>query len=87
MQAEETPPRDYLLDPDINRDDPQTTYIANGVVTAAAMNGARVFKRRAIKAVGTPAAKQICWVVAELNGVRVYINGNQIIVSTDDLYP
>lgn len=81
------PERDLRLDPIINRDDPENISANNGAVIVAALNGARVFKRNAIKAIGTPNATRVCWVVVELNGVRVYINGDQIVVSTDDLNP
>lgn len=47
----------------------------------------RMFKRRAIKAAGTPGATEVNWLVVELNGVRVYQNGLDIIVTTQDLNP
>jgi hypothetical protein len=47
----------------------------------------RMFKRRAVKGVGSGAGEETCWLVAELNGVRVYQEGANVIVTTDDLYP
>lgn len=47
----------------------------------------RMFKRRAIKNAGTEAAQEVSWLVAELNGVRVYQNGPNVIVTTKDMYP
>lgn len=48
---------------------------------------ARMFKRRAIKQAGSADAVEVNWLVAELNGVRVYQNGAAVIVTTQDLYP
>ena len=59
----------------------------NGKVAMSVRNGGRLFKRKAIKGVGSPAARKVEWLVAELNGVRVYVCDNAIIVSTDDLNP
>ena len=49
--------------------------------------GSKMFKRRAIKDAGTERAHEVCYLVAELNGVRVYQNGTDVIVTTEDLYP
>jgi hypothetical protein len=46
-----------------------------------------MFKRRAVKGVGSGAGEETCWLVAELNGVRVYQEGAHVIVTTGDLYP
>lgn len=46
-----------------------------------------MFKRRAVKGLGTPEAREECWLVAELNGVRVYQQGQHVIVTTKDLNP
>lgn len=47
----------------------------------------KMFKRRAIKNAGTEQATEVCYLVAELNGVRVYQNGTDVVVTTQDLYP
>jgi hypothetical protein len=47
----------------------------------------RMFKRRAVKNFGSGAGEEVCWLVAELNGVRVYQNGSHVVVTTEDLYP
>lgn len=46
------------------------------------------FKRRAIKipTSGDP-SWEVEWLVCELNGVRLYINGRQAIMTTQDLNP
>lgn len=49
--------------------------------------GGRVFKRRAVKGVGTEQARNVEWAVAELDGVRVYFDGVNVVVSKQDLMP
>ncbi len=46
-----------------------------------------MFKRRAIKGVGTEQANEVCWLVCELAGVRVYHQGMNIVVTRKDLNP
>ena len=47
----------------------------------------RMFKRRAIHRAGTPDACEVCWLVTELDGVRVYQQGDGVIVTRADIYP
>lgn len=47
----------------------------------------RMFRRRAIRSVGTESAHEENWLVAELNGVRVYQRGAAVIVTTQDMWP
>lgn len=47
----------------------------------------RMFKRRAIKGVGGAAPEDVCWLVVELDGVRVYQEGAHVIVTRRDLNP
>jgi hypothetical protein len=47
----------------------------------------RMFKRRAVKGIGTDSPQEVCWLVTELNGVRVYQHGDHIVVTTKDLHP
>ena len=47
----------------------------------------RVFKRRAVKGVGTEQARNVEWAVAELDCVRVYFDGVNIVVTRQDLMP
>jgi hypothetical protein len=61
---------------------------SDGAVTVSLLSAAgSMFKRRAIKAAGTEQAQEVCWLVAELNGVRVYQNGSAVVVTTEDMYP
>lgn len=46
-----------------------------------------MFRRRAVKGVGTEQAQTIEWAVAELDGVRAYFNGTDVIVTRKDLQP
>lgn len=60
---------------------------SDGTVTVSLIGNGKMFKRRAIKGVGTGAAEEVSWLVAELNGVRVYQTGMNVIVTTEDLNP
>jgi len=46
-----------------------------------------MFKRRAVKGAGSENAQEVCWLVAEIDGVRLYQNGNQIILTRQDMNP
>lgn len=53
-----------------------------------APEGGRVFRRRAVKLNrATGAQARIEWVVAELDGVRVYFDGTNVVVTRRDLMP
>ncbi len=61
---------------------------SNGAASLSLLDaGGRVFKRRAVKGVGTEQARRVEWAVAELNGVRVYFDGTHVVVTTQDLTP
>lgn len=49
--------------------------------------GGRMFRRRAVKFFGTAEPREVCWLVAELNGVRVYVADDVIMITTQDLRP
>lgn len=59
----------------------------DGAITVSLLGAGRMFKRRAVKGVGTEQAEEVCWLVAELNGVRVYQHGASIVVTERDMYP
>ena len=46
-----------------------------------------LFRRRAVKGFGSEGAKQVEWAVAELDGVRVYVDGDAVIVTRKDMMP
>lgn len=61
---------------------------SDGEITVSLLDaGGRMFKRRAVKGVGSGESSEVCWLVTELNGVRVYQEGRHIIVTTKDLNP
>jgi hypothetical protein len=47
----------------------------------------RMFRRRAVKGFGTENARNIEWLVVEIAGVRVYVDGKNIVVTRADLNP
>lgn len=54
--------------------------------------GGRMFMRRAIVHIGTPEAHEVCWLVAELAGVRAYIVRSsegefEVCLTKEDLTP
>ena len=61
---------------------------SDGEITVSLMEAdGRMFKRRAIKGVGTEQSTEVCWLVCELDGVRVYQQGRNIVVTRKDLNP
>jgi hypothetical protein len=61
---------------------------SNGVRSLVLLDAdGKIFRRRAVKCVGTAAAHQVEWAVAELGGVRVYVDGESVIVTRRDLQP
>jgi hypothetical protein len=61
---------------------------SNGRATLSLLDaGGQVFRRRAVKGAGTADARRVEWVVAELDGVRVYFDGQHVVVSKQDLTP
>lgn len=73
---------------EITTDEAGHAHGTDGTHTLSLLDSAgRMFKRRAIKGVGTEAAREENWLVAELNGVRVYQRGAAVIVTTQDMYP
>jgi hypothetical protein len=47
----------------------------------------RLFRRRAVKGLGSGQARLVEWAVAELHGVRVYFDGAHVVVTTRDITP
>lgn len=73
---------------EIVTDDQGVRHGTDGALTLSLLDSAgRMFKRRAIKAVGTENAREENWLVVELNGVRVYQHGAHVVITTQDLYP
>lgn len=59
----------------------------NGVASVTLLDAGRVFRRRAVKGAGTEQARRVEWAVVELNGVFVYFDGTNAVVTTQDLTP
>ena len=59
----------------------------DGQITVSLIGDGRMFKRRAVKGVGTEGAQEVCWLVCEMDGVRVYQQGNNIVVTRKDMNP
>lgn len=73
---------------EIVTDDAGSRHGTDGTITVTLLEtDGRMFKRRAIKGAGSEQAEEVCWLVAELDGVRVYQNGNSIVVTRKDLNP
>ena len=69
----------------INEDD--RAHAVTEDITATVLGG-KAFMRRAIKKhLKTGETEQINWLVCELNGVRAYFNGKNMIMTTQDLNP
>lgn len=63
---------------------------SNGLATLQIQlaEGGRLFRRRAVKLnKATGAQARVEWVVAELDGVRVYFDGANVVVTRRDLNP
>ena len=73
---------------EIATDDQGNRHGTDGIrtVTLRGEDG-RMFKRRAVKSLGSGAGEEVCWLVTELAGVRVYQHGAHVVVTTEDLYP
>lgn len=73
---------------EITSDELGHSHGTDGDLTVSLLSAdGRMFKRRAIKAIGTGQAHEVCWLVAELNGVRVYQQGRSVIITTQEMYP
>jgi hypothetical protein len=72
---------------EITRDEHGQQIGTDGDITVTLRDGGKMYKRRAIKGVGTEFAEEVCWLVAELDGVRVFQHGKHIVVTKQDMNP
>ena len=73
---------------EITTDEHGHRHGTDGITTVSLLDASgRMFKRRAIKRIGSGNQEEVCWLVAEMNGVRVYQNGNHVVITTEDLNP
>lgn len=69
----------------IVQQDDNTTMAINDAQTVM-VKGGKAFNRRAIrKNLRTGETEHLCVLVCELDGVRVYVDGDNIIVTKEDL--
>jgi hypothetical protein len=64
-----------------------TQIASNGAASLTLLDAGRVFRRRAVKGVGTEQARTVEWAVAELDGIYVYFDGTHVVVTRQDLTP
>lgn len=72
---------------EITVDEAGNQHGTDGNITVSLIGEGRMFKRRAVKGAGSENAQEVCWLVAEIDGVRLYQNGNQIILTRQDMNP
>lgn len=72
---------------EITADEAGNRHGTDGRITVTLIGPGRMFKRRAVKGVGSGESTEVCWLVAELDGVRVYQHGNNVIVTRDEMHP
>lgn len=72
---------------EITRDEHGNQIGTDGKITVSLIGDGRMFKRRAVKGVGTEGAEEVCWLVCEIDGVRVYQHGMNIVVTREDMNP
>ena len=72
---------------EITVDDHGNHHGTDGIITVTLHGEGRMFKRRAIKGVGSDTSTEESWLVAELDGVRVYQQGVSVVVTKEDMYP
>lgn len=59
----------------------------DGSITVSLIGEGRMFKRRAVKGAGSENAQEVCWLVAEIDGVRLYQQGNNVVFTKQDMNP
>jgi len=72
---------------EITTDDNGNQIGTDGNITVSLIGDGRMFKRRAVKGVGSEGAEEVCWLVAELDGVKLYQNGTHIVLTKQDMNP
>jgi len=69
----------------INEDD--RAHAVTEDITATVLDNGKAFMRRAIKRHADGRIEHINWLVCELDGVRAYFNGTNVIMTKQDLNP
>jgi hypothetical protein len=71
----------------IHKDENGVHHGTLGGAMLSVYDGGRAFMRRAIKGLGSANARQVDWLVGELDGVRVYVKDGHVIMTKADLLP
>lgn len=73
---------------EITSDDQGYRHGTDGTITTTLLETeGRMFKRRSVHGVGGDSMEEDCWLVTELDGVRVYQQGMHVVVTRQDLRP
>jgi len=68
--------------------DEGVTHLFSGAFNLTVLGEGKVFIRNGLRINAPPGTPdKVRWLVGELNGVRVYIDGDNAILTTRDLYP
>ena len=68
--------------------EPHGKAASNGKTTVClAEKDGRMFRRRAVKKIGSAEAHSIEWLVVELDGVKVYVDKENIVVTRRNMNP
>lgn len=72
---------------ELSVDDDGVRHAVNALNSVSVLpdGASRLFQRRAIGRIGSSAPVYDTVLVGELNGVRVYVHGNSIVLTTQDL--
>jgi len=62
-------------------------HVPRVVVLPPGGTDGRIFHRRALRHHGDGRSEEVHWLVAELGEVRAYYDGENLILTTQDLYP
>jgi hypothetical protein len=71
--------------------EPGQKHGSNGSLSMSVLGQGQLYKRRAVKRAGSPAAQNLTWLVGELDGVRCYgitlDSGMHVVLTREDLVP
>jgi len=73
---------------EINRDEGSTTTAKSDRLSVTVMGESRVFHRNGVKKhLKTGESEHVRYLVCELDGVRLYINGPELVMTKEDINP
>lgn len=83
--SSQSPLEDYVI-----KQDDEGAWNATSlqrIVTVLPEGDTKIFMRNGVRPFAPGGEQRVRWLVAELDGVRVYVHGNHILVTKQDLYP